>query len=625
MRLSIPAATPHIDRHNAQVFLLLGMTELQYIRNFSIIAHIDHGKSTLADRFIQVCGGLSQREMAEQVLDSMDLERERGITIKAQSVTLYYPAADGNRYQLNFIDTPGHVDFSYEVSRSLAACEGALLVVDAAQGVEAQSVANCYTAIEQGLEVVPVLNKVDLPAAEPERVITEIEEIIGIDASDAIRVSAKTGVGIPELLERLIQRIPPPGGDASAPLQALIIDSWFDSYVGVISLIRVVSGVLRPKEKIWVMSTGRTHLVDELGVFSPKRIKRDELSTGEVGFVIAGIKEIDGAPVGDTITHADRRASTQLPGFAEMRPRVFSGLYPVSSDDYEDFRDALHKLKLNDAALHFEPETSQALGFGFRCGFLGMLHMEIVQERLEREYDLDLITTAPTVVYEVEGSNGEVVQIANPADLPDASKIREIREPIIDAHILTPQDYLGNIINLCIEKRGTQKNMQYLGGQVQLHYELPMNEVVLDFFDRLKSVSRGFASFEYEFKKFAPADLVKLDILINSEKVDALSLIVHRNNAESKGRDLCVKMKEIIPRQMFEVAIQAAIGGKVIARTTVKALRKNVTAKCYGGDASRKRKLLEKQKAGKKRMKQVGRVEIPQDAFLAVLKVGKES
>ena len=625
MRLSIPAATPHIDRHNAQVFLLLGMTELQYIRNFSIIAHIDHGKSTLADRFIQVCGGLSQREMAEQVLDSMDLERERGITIKAQSVTLYYPAADGNRYQLNFIDTPGHVDFSYEVSRSLAACEGALLVVDAAQGVEAQSVANCYTAIEQGLEVVPVLNKVDLPAAEPERVITEIEEIIGIDASDAIRVSAKTGVGIPELLERLIQRIPPPGGDASAPLQALIIDSWFDSYVGVISLIRVVSGVLRPKEKIWVMSTGRTHLVDELGVFSPKRIKRDELSTGEVGFVIAGIKEIDGAPVGDTITHADRRASTQLPGFAEMRPRVFSGLYPVSSDDYEDFRDALHKLKLNDAALHFEPETSQALGFGFRCGFLGMLHMEIVQERLEREYDLDLITTAPTVVYEVEGSNGEVVQIANPADLPDAGKIREIREPIIDAHILTPQDYLGNIINLCIEKRGTQKNMQYLGGQVQLHYELPMNEVVLDFFDRLKSVSRGFASFEYEFKKFAPADLVKLDILINSEKVDALSLIVHRNNAESKGRDLCVKMKEIIPRQMFEVAIQAAIGGKVIARTTVKALRKNVTAKCYGGDASRKRKLLEKQKAGKKRMKQVGRVEIPQDAFLAVLKVGKES
>jgi GTP-binding protein LepA len=600
------------------------MTDLQQIRNFSIIAHIDHGKSTIADRFIQVCGGLTEREMAAQVLDSMDLERERGITIKAQSVTLQYQAKDGKIYQLNFIDTPGHVDFSYEVSRSLAACEGALLVVDAAQGVEAQSVANCYTAIEQGLEVLPVLNKIDLPAAEPERVITEIEEIIGIEATDAIRVSAKTGVGIPELLEELVARIPPPVGDHDAPLQALIIDSWFDPYVGVISLIRVMHGSIRAKDKIHIMSTGRAHQVDSVGYFNPKRVSREVLGTGEVGFVIAGIKEIDGAPVGDTITHADRKADKQLPGFAEMRPRVFSGLYPVSSEDYEDLRDALQKLRLNDAALHYEPETSQALGFGFRCGFLGMLHMEIVQERLEREYDLDLITTAPTVVYEIALSNGEVIQIDNPADLPDTGKIDEIREPIIDAHILTPQDYLGNVINLCIEKRGMQKNMQYLGGQVQVHYELPMNEVVLDFFDRLKSVSRGFASFEYDFKHFAPADLVKLDILINGEKVDALSLIVHREHSESRGRDLCVKMKEIIPRQMFEVAIQAAIGSKIIARTTVKALRKNVTAKCYGGDATRKRKLLEKQKAGKKRMKQVGKVEIPQDAFLAVLKVGKE-
>ncbi len=600
------------------------MTDLQLIRNFSIIAHIDHGKSTIADRFIQVCGGLAEREMAAQVLDSMDLERERGITIKAQSVTLKYQSKDGKVYQLNFIDTPGHVDFSYEVSRSLAACEGALLVVDAAQGVEAQSVANCYTAIEQGLEVLPVLNKIDLPAAEPERVITEIEEIIGIEAADAIRVSAKTGVGIPDLLEELVARIPPPVGDANAPLQALIIDSWFDSYVGVISLIRVMHGSIRPKDKIHIMSTGRAHQVDHVGVFSPKRINTPELGTGDVGFVIAGIKEIDGAPVGDTITHADRKADKPLPGFAEMRPRVFSGLYPVSSEDYEDLRDALQKLRLNDAALHYEPETSQALGFGFRCGFLGMLHMEIVQERLEREYDLELITTAPTVVYEIALSSGEVIQIDNPADLPEAGKIDEVREPIIDAHILTPQDYLGNVINLCIEKRGVQKNMQYLGGQVQVHYELPMNEVVLDFFDRLKSVSRGFASFEYDFKHFAVADLVKLDILINGEKVDALSLIVHRDHAETRGRDLCVKMKEIIPRQMFEVAIQAAIGSKVIARTTVKALRKNVTAKCYGGDVTRKRKLLEKQKAGKKRMKQVGKVEIPQDAFLAVLKVGKE-
>ncbi len=601
------------------------MTDLSHIRNFSIIAHIDHGKSTIADRFIQVCGGLSEREMAEQVLDSMDLERERGITIKAQSVTLHYTAKDGRTYQLNFIDTPGHVDFSYEVSRSLAACEGALLVVDAAQGVEAQSVANCYTAIEQGLEVLPVLNKIDLPAAEPEKVITEIEEIIGLEAEHAIRVSAKTGVGIDDLLEQLIETIPSPVGEADLELQALIIDSWFDPYVGVISLIRVKNGVIRPKEKITVMSTGRTHQVEKVGAFTPKMESKPSLGPGEVGFVIAGIKEIDGAPVGDTITHTDKKATKALPGFEEMRPRVFSGLYPVSSDDYESFRDALQKLRLNDAALHFEPETSQALGFGFRCGFLGMLHMEIVQERLEREYDLDLITTAPTVVYEVEKNDGEVIYIDNPAALPDPSKIAEIREPIIEAHILVPQDHLGNVINLCIEKRGVQKNMQYLGGQVQVTYELPLNEVVLDFFDRLKSVSRGFASYEYEFKRYQVAPLIKLDVLINGEKVDALSIIVHRDNAEYRGRELTVKMKEIIPRQMFEVAIQAAIGSKVIARTTVKALRKNVTAKCYGGDVSRKRKLLEKQKAGKKRMKQVGRVEIPQEAFLAVLKVGKES
>jgi GTP-binding protein LepA len=601
------------------------MSHLQHIRNFSIIAHIDHGKSTIADRFIQICGGLTEREMAEQVLDSMDLERERGITIKAQSVTLDYKARDGQHYQLNFIDTPGHVDFSYEVSRSLAACEGALLVVDAAQGVEAQSVANCYTAIEQGLEVLPVLNKIDLPAAEPERVINEIEEIIGLEAQDALHVSAKTGVGIPELLEKLVEKIPPPQGQEQGPLQALIIDSWFDSYVGVISLIRVVNGVIRPKDKMHVMSTGRNFQVEKVGVFSPKREERPQLGTGEVGFVIAGIKEIDGAPVGDTITLLDRKAATPLPGFAEMKPRVFAGLYPVSSDDYEGLREALQKLKLNDAALHFEPETSQALGFGFRCGFLGMLHMEIVQERLEREYNLDLITTAPTVIYEVETSDGTVVQIDNPADLPDTSRIEEVREPIIESHILVPQDYLGNVINLCIEKRGNQKNLQYLGGQVQVVYELPLNEVVLDFFDRLKSVSRGFASFEYEFKRFEAAPLVKLDILINGERVDALSLIVHRDHAEMRGRELTVKMKEIIPRQMFEVAIQAAIGSKIIARTTVKALRKNVTAKCYGGDITRKRKLLEKQKAGKKRMKQVGKVEIPQEAFLAVLKVGKDN
>ncbi len=600
------------------------MSKLDHIRNFSIIAHIDHGKSTIADRFIQICGGLTEREMEAQVLDSMDLERERGITIKAQSVTLDFKAKDGETYKLNFIDTPGHVDFSYEVSRSLAACEGALLVVDAAQGVEAQSVANCYTAIEQGLEVVPVLNKIDLPSAEPERVITEIEEIIGIEAEDALRVSAKTGLGIEDLLESLVERIPPPSGDPEGPLQALIIDSWFDPYVGVISLIRVMNGSIKRRDKFVIMSTGRSYQAEKVGVFTPKRKDMPELATGEVGYIIAGIKEIDAAPVGDTITLADNPAAEPLPGFKEMQPRVFAGLYPISSDDYENFREALQKLRLNDAALHFEPETSQALGFGFRCGFLGMLHMEIIQERLEREYDLDLITTAPTVIYEVEKTDGSIVMVDNPADLPDPGQIAEIREPIIEAHILVPQDYLGNVINLCIEKRGVQKNMQYLGGQVQLVYDLPMNEVVLDFFDRLKSVSRGYASFEYELDRFQAANLVKLDILINGERVDALSLIVHRDYAESRGRELTEKMKEIIPRQMFEVAIQAALGSKIIARSTVKALRKNVTAKCYGGDITRKRKLLEKQKAGKKRMKQVGRVEIPQEAFLAVLNVGKD-
>lgn len=600
------------------------MSDLKHIRNFSIIAHIDHGKSTIADRFIQICGGLTEREMSAQVLDSMDIERERGITIKAQSVTLDYKAADGETYQLNFIDTPGHVDFSYEVSRSLAACEGALLVVDAAQGVEAQSVANCYTAIEQGLEVVPVLNKIDLPSAEPEKVINEIEEIIGIEASDALRVSAKTGIGITELLQNLVEKVPHPEGSVDGPLQALIIDSWFDPYVGVISLIRVMNGVLQKRDKIYVMSTGGSYQVEEVGVFTPKRHATNALSAGEVGYVIAGIKEIDAAPVGDTLTLLDNRAVEPLEGFKEMQPRVFAGMYPVSSDDYESFREALHKLRLNDSSLHFEPETSQALGFGFRCGFLGMLHMEIVQERLEREYDLDLITTAPTVIYEVEKNNGEVTMVDNPADMPDAGQIMEVREPIITAHILVPQDYLGNVISLCIEKRGVQKNMQYLGGQVQLTYDLPMNEVVLDFFDRLKSVSRGYASFEYDIDRFQAAPLVKLDILINAEKVDALSLIVHRDYAERRGRELTDKMKEIIPRQMFEVAIQAALGSKIIARSTVKALRKNVTAKCYGGDITRKRKLLEKQKAGKKRMKQVGSVEIPQEAFLAVLKVGKE-
>ena len=598
------------------------MIELDHIRNFSIIAHIDHGKSTIADRFIQLCGTLTAREMSDQVLDSMDLERERGITIKAQSVTLEYRARNGELYQLNFIDTPGHVDFSYEVSRSLAACEGALLVVDAAQGVEAQSVANCYTAIEQNLEVVPVLNKIDLPSAEPERVVQEIEEIIGLEAHDALLVSAKTGVGIPDLLEALVARIPPPKGDPDGPLQALIVDSWFDPYVGVVSLIRVMNGEVRPRDKIQILSTGRIHQVDNVGIFTPKKQNRASLGTGEVGYLIAGIKEIDGAPVGDTIVRPERPAP-KLPGFKEMRPRVFAGLYPTDSDAYEELRDALSKLRLNDAALFYEPETSQALGFGFRCGFLGMLHMEIVQERLEREYDLDLITTAPTVVYEVVRSDGEVLKVDNPANLPEVGKIAEIREPIIEAHILVPQDYLGAVIGLCVEKRGVQRQIQYLGGQVQLTYDLPLSEVVLDFFDRLKSASRGFASFEYELKRFQAASLVKLDILINGESVDALSTIVHRDQAQARGRDMAERMKDLIPRQMFEVAVQAAIGSKVIARTTVKALRKNVTAKCYGGDVTRKRKLLEKQKAGKRRMKQVGRVEIPQEAFLAVLQVDK--
>ncbi|AEG02123.1 translation elongation factor 4 [Methylomonas methanica] len=596
----------------------------KHIRNFSIIAHIDHGKSTLADRFIQICGGLTAREMEAQVLDSMDLERERGITIKAQSVTLDYKASDGETYQLNFIDTPGHVDFSYEVSRSLAACEGALLVVDAAQGVEAQSVANCYTAIEQGLEVVPVLNKIDLPSAEPERVMAEIEDVIGIPADEALKISAKTGIGVELVLDQLIRKIPPPQGDQSQPLQALIIDSWFDNYLGVVSLVRIVNGGLRKKQKITVMSTGKSFLVEKLGVYTPKSLEKQQLNTGEVGFMVAGIKDIFGAPVGDTITATDNPAASALPGFEKVQPRVFAGLYPVSSDDFGDMREALDKLRLNDSALNYEAETSQALGFGFRCGFLGMLHMEIVQERLEREYNIDLITTAPTVVYEVETHGGEVVMVDNPAKLPDVGTIVEIREPIILANILVPQTYLGNVINLCIEKRGVQKNMQYVGAQVSLSYELPMSEVVLDFFDRLKSVSRGYASFDYEFLRFDPAPLVKLDVLINGDKVDALSIIVHRDLSQNRGRDLVEKMKDLIPRQMYEVAIQAAIGSKVIARSTVKAMRKNVTAKCYGGDITRKKKLLEKQKAGKKRMKQVGSIEIPQEAFLAVLQVNKE-
>lgn len=600
------------------------MSDLQHIRNFSIIAHIDHGKSTLADRFIQVCGGLAEREMAEQVLDSMDLERERGITIKAQSVTLHYAARDGQTYQFNFIDTPGHVDFSYEVSRSLAACEGALLVVDASQGVEAQSVANCYTAIDQGLEVLPVLNKIDLPAADPERVAQEIENIIGIEAKEALRVSAKTGEGVAEVLEELVKRIPPPEGDPDGPLQALIVDSWFDNYLGVISLVRVMNGVLRPKQKITIMSNGRSCQVDAVGVFSPKRLETQSLQTGEVGFVIAGIKEVDGAPVGDTITETARPAAAPLPGFKTVQPRVFAGLFPIDADDYEDLRDALGKLRLNDASLFYEPETSEALGFGFRCGFLGMLHMEIVQERLEREYNLDLITTAPTVVYEVLTTSDELVYVDSPSKLPPTNHTLELREPIIDANILVPHEYVGNVITLCVEKRGVQKKMHYTGSQVALTYELPLGEVVLDFFDRLKSVSRGYASLDYDFNRFEAADLVRLDVLINGEKVDALSIIVHREQAHTRGRDLVERMKDIVPRQMFEVAIQAAIGSKVIARSTVKAMRKNVTAKCYGGDVSRKRKLLEKQKAGKRRMKQVGRVEIPQEAFLAVLHVGKD-
>ena len=596
---------------------------MKQIRNFSIIAHIDHGKSTLADRFIQVCGGLADREMEEQVLDSMDLERERGITIKAQSVSLDYTADDGQHYQLNFIDTPGHVDFSYEVSRSLAACEGALLVVDAAQGVEAQSVANCITAIDQGLEVMPVLNKVDLPAAEPEKVVVEIEDIIGIDAQDAIRVSAKTGLGVPELMNQIVATIPAPEGDPDGPLQALIIDSWFDNYVGVVSLVRVMNGSLPKRSKITVMSTGASYQADRVGVFTPKMLDRDQLRTGEVGFVIAGIKDIYGAPVGDTLTATHNPCAEPLPGFKQVQPRVFAGLFPLSSDDYEGFREALQKLRLNDAALHFEPETSAALGFGFRCGFLGMLHMEIVQERLEREYNLELITTAPTVVFEVEDTSGQVLLVDNPSKLPPANEISELREPIIWANILVPEQYVGAVIKLCIEKRGVQKQMRYLGGQVSLEYEMPLAEVVLDFFDRLKSVSRGFASFDYHFERFQHAELVRLDILINKDKVDALSIIVHRENVKHRGRELVEKMRELIPRQMFDVAIQAAIGSQIIARSNVKALRKNVTAKCYGGDVSRKRKLLEKQKAGKKRMKQLGSVEIPQEAFLAVLRVEK--
>jgi GTP-binding protein LepA len=596
----------------------------KHIRNFSIIAHIDHGKSTIADRFIQICGGLSDREMEAQVLDSMDLERERGITIKAQSVSLEYKARDGQVYLLNFIDTPGHVDFSYEVSRSLAACEGALLVVDASQGVEAQTVANCYTAIEQGLEVVPVLNKIDLPAADPERVINEIEEIIGIESHDAVLVSAKTGLGINDLLEQLIVKVPPPKGERDKPLQALIIDSWFDNYLGVVSLVRVMQGSLKLKQKMLVMSTGRAYQVDRVGVFTPKMKDSETLEAGEVGFVIANIKEIDGAPVGDTLTLADKPAEKALPGFRPVQPRVFAGLFPISAEDYEDLREALAKLRLNDAALFFEPETSQALGFGFRCGFLGMLHMEIIQERLEREYDLDLITTAPTVVYEVETTKGETLKVDNPADLPESNYIADIREPIITANILVPKEYLGNVLTLCTEKRGVQKNLQFAGNQVSVTYELPLNEVVLDFFDRLKSVSRGFASMDYQFNRFQSAKLVKLDVLINGDKVDALAIIVHRDQAQIRGRELAEKMSELIPRQMFDVAIQAAIGAHIIARTTVKALRKNVLAKCYGGDVSRKRKLLEKQKAGKKRMKQIGTVEVPQEAFFAVLHVGKK-
>jgi GTP-binding protein LepA len=595
---------------------------MKNIRNFSIIAHIDHGKSTLADRIIQLCGGLSDREMEAQVLDSMDLERERGITIKAQTAALSYKARDGQIYQLNLIDTPGHVDFSYEVSRSLSACEGALLVVDASQGVEAQSVANCYTAIDLGVEVVSVLNKIDLPSADPERVIQEIEDIIGVEAIDAVRCSAKTGEGVEDVLEAVVAKIPPPVGDPAAPLKALIIDSWFDNYVGVIMLVRVVDGVLKPKDKIRLMATGAEHLCEQVGVFTPKSRQRESLSAGEVGFVIAGIKELANAKVGDTITIANKPAAEPLPGFKEIKPQVFAGLYPVESNQYEALRDALEKLRLNDASLQFEPEVSQALGFGFRCGFLGLLHMEIVQERLEREYDMDLITTAPTVVYEIVTKAGDTLLVENPSKLPEPSRIEEIREPIITTTILLPQEYVGPVMTLCNNKRGVQRNMQYMGRQVMLTYEMPLNEVVLDFFDKLKSTSRGYASMDYEFLEFRAADLVKLDIMVNGERVDALSLIVHRANSQYRGRELAAKMRELIPRQMFDVAIQAAIGANIIARETVKAMRKNVLAKCYGGDITRKKKLLEKQKAGKRRMKQVGTVEIPQEAFLAILQTG---
>ncbi|BDY03741.1 translation elongation factor 4 [Ferrimonas sp. YFM] len=595
---------------------------MKHIRNFSIIAHIDHGKSTLSDRLIQVCGGLSDREMAEQVLDSMDLERERGITIKAQSVTLDYTAQDGETYQLNFIDTPGHVDFSYEVSRSLAACEGALLVVDAGQGVEAQTLANCYTAIEMDLEVQPILNKIDLPQADPERVAEEIEDIVGIDAMEAVRCSAKTGVGIEDVLECIVKTIPAPEGDPEAPLQALIIDSWFDNYLGVVSLVRIKNGKLKKNDKIKVMSTGQVWGVDRLGIFTPKQKDTTELLTGEVGWVVCGIKEIHGAPVGDTLTHAKHGSDQALPGFQKVKPQVYAGMFPISSEDYESFRDALNKLSLNDASLFFEPETSAALGFGFRCGFLGMLHMEIIQERLEREYNLDLITTAPTVVYEVETTKGETLMVDNPSELPPLNNIETIAEPIVEANILVPQEYLGNVITLCIEKRGVQTKMAYHGNQVAVTYELPMAEVVLDFFDRLKSTSRGFASLDYNFVRFQQEEMVRLDVMINGDRVDALAMITHKENAQFRGRQLVEKMRELIPRQMFDIAIQAAIGNQIVARSTVKALRKDVTAKCYGGDVSRKKKLLQKQKEGKKRMKQLGNVEVPQEAFLAVLKVG---
>ena len=598
---------------------------MKHIRNFSIIAHIDHGKSTLSDRLIQTCGGLSDREMQAQVLDSMDLERERGITIKAQSVTLNYQAQDGNTYQLNFIDTPGHVDFSYEVSRSLAACEGALLVVDAGQGVEAQTLANCYTAMEMDLEVVPVLNKIDLPAAEPERVAEEIEDIVGIDAVDAVRCSAKTGLGVDLVLEEIVAKIPSPEGDPEAPLQALIIDSWFDSYLGVVSLVRIKNGSLKKNDKIKVMSTGQVWGVDRIGIFTPKQVDTDGLGCGEVGWVVCGIKDIHGAPVGDTLTLAKHGAEKALAGFKKVKPQVYAGLFPISSDDYESFRDALEKLSLNDASLFYEPESSTALGFGFRCGFLGMLHMEIIQERLEREYDLDLITTAPTVVYEIQQTDGTTIHIDSPSALPAITSIDEIREPIAECHILVPSEYLGNVITLCIEKRGVQTNMVYHGNQVALTYEIPMAEVVLDFFDRLKSTSRGYASLDYGFKRFETADMVRLDILINNERVDALAIITHKDNAQFRGRQLVEKMRELIPRQMFDIAIQAAIGNHVIARSTVKAMRKDVLAKCYGGDVSRKKKLLNKQKEGKKRMKSLGRVDVPQEAFLAILHVGKDN